>query len=133
MRVQLQKIHLPELHRNFHIQDAIFHPISPPSILYSLSCIQTLSIYTFLHQLRNLPTNGFITTRLFLRYIIACFLSLNINSNIHTATLGARNLPKKWISDFQALRVGDLLLNSSNFPTNFCNLLQPLPLSLALI
>ena len=92
--------------------------------------MQMIIIPTFLDQLRNKSIYRFIPTRPFLRYIIVCFLILKINNKIHAETLGVRISPKKWISEFQALRVGDLLLNHSNLPTKFCNRLQtPIPTS----
>ena len=121
--ITFRKIHPPELHQNRHIQDAIFHPTFPPFVLDSLSYIQTLSTFTFLHQLRDQSTYSFIPERPYLIFIMVCYTSLNMNSNIHTSTLGAGNPPKKWISDFQDLRVGDLFSNSSNFPLQ---LLEPI-------
>ena len=84
-----------------------------------------LSISTFLHQLINHSTYGFIKTMSFLRSIIVCFITLNINSNIHTATHGTLNIPKKWISDFRDPLSRYLLLNYSKFSTDCCNPYKP--------
>ena len=80
-----------------------------------------LSISTFLHQLINHSTHCFITTILFLGSIILCFMTLTINSNIHPATHGTVNPPKKCISDFQDVLVMDLLLYYCKFSSNCCN------------
>ena len=131
--VPSEESHPPELHQNHQIQDANVHPNLPPLILESLSYTQMLSISTFLHQLINHSNLRLILKIPHIIYIMVCFLSLNISSKIHTATLWSGNPPKKWISDFQALRVAALLLNYSNFSTKCCNLLQHQSLSLPFI
>ena len=133
LRYHLHKSHPPELHQNSQIKDAIFHPIFSSFILDSLSYTQTLIISTFLNKIINRSTYGFIPKRPFLRSIVVCLISLHINLKIHTVTLRTVNPPKKYISNFQDMRVGGLVLNSSNFSTNCCNQLKLLYLSLAII
>ena len=118
LREHLQKSHPLDIQQNCHIQDAIFHPTFPPFILDLLSYIQMFRISTFFHRLINHSTYRFMPKIPSLRYIMMCFLSLNINNKIHKENLGDVHPPKKLIHDFQALSDRYFLLNSSNFSTN---------------